>query len=469
MIIINIKNLIIFVLCLIVEFIVFAQSYNDIDINTYGSWLTMYSYLDLLKNSPINPDNNILCWPTKYLYSVLRTDFKVNSNRFVVVFRPRIREELYYLTNNKSIQNNYYEPVIGAIVDNDIKSINKIHSKFSLYINEAYAQFILLEDLILTYGIQNYQWGPAESVSPSNKIFKEEITQKGLMYEPLGKYIFRLNYTFAQYFSIIGMIELQERENNTKSVFNMKVSEGEFHLKGLLKTEIAWEGGSNYFGIVLGSIHKDKPWVGEYLSYNISFIDGLSFYFDSSHVKGSNTYYPVVYEYYQSIQSLNYVILEQNHKSSDKIFNTYVLGLKYDLEQGSIIRLEYINNSNGYTKKDYNLILNSFSDQDNPIQLNFYKTNLEKFYLSDLDLYGKKYLYFSLYYPDVFDISDLNLYFKNISSLDDNSQFWDLSLEYSLTDNSVISSSGSLYLGNDNSFLKTNLRSNYSIFYKYHF
>ena len=62
--------------------------------------------------------------------------------------------------------------------------------------------------LQFTYGLQNYQWGPAELLSPSNRLFHEVGVFRDPLYYVRGRISLRLNVSVGKEWSLVALAEL---------------------------------------------------------------------------------------------------------------------------------------------------------------------------------------------------------------------------------------------------------------------
>lgn len=282
--------------------------------------------------------------------------------------------------------------------------------------SEANAKINISDSFFVTYGLQNYQWGPAESASPSNKIFHETISAKDVLFETKGRHLARFNLTQGETLSEVFMMELSD---NGDPEFEYGES---FSHKLLSKTEFNWNGGVDYFGLVIGWRDKSGFWLGEYASYDV--LDGLSFFADISHVKGSLSWYPIT-------KSTGTIVLEQSKKDEDRIYTYSVLGAKYAFENGIDIRSEWVFHELGYSKTDLNRLWSAFKADSLP-QLLVLADNIKKMDRLGLEFLGQQYYMLSLRATDFLKVKNWLFYFRSMFSAQDGSSSFFLSSENSV-------------------------------------
>ena len=412
---------------------------EDLKFSGNLTWISAYVHLIPDEDNALNRENDNFLIPENNLVSEIRPNLKITSNSFQLVVRPKVVAEV----SRVKIDEKYEEP----------------KGKTSSTINEAFFNWGVSNAVTFSYGRQSYQWGAAESISPSNRIFHETSQSKNILYEVIGKDIARLNFTIGKAFSTVVMTEFQENEDQEPFRY-----EEEFVTKGLLKSEFAWNDGTDYFGVVFGGVEGGRGWFGEYFSLQVPFIDGLFLYGDASHQRGSAAWYPM-----SSTSVLNQspvVQLEQSKLEDDKVHSMVVGGLKYDFENGTILRAEYIKNDAGYTEEERNLFYASLANSS-PAQLAVAEKNIAAFQRTGLEFPGQKYWYTSAQVPDFLKIKDLTFYLRALYSETDHSASGYSSIDYLVGDAGTVSFSSSGDLGRPNTELRSAIKNSYALAYKH--
>lgn len=368
------------------------------------SSMAMYflgSHQSLVKDSPANPDNAVLGLEHSRATFDLRPSIKADSGDFQLIARPQFK-------------------TTAARVQKNGKAVAE-HPQSSARWLESYGVLTASDKLLVSYGLQNYQWGAAESLNPSNRIFHENIDSKGLLAAVQGKNLVRVNFSWTKHLTSILMSETEK----TKDGGEFRAEE-EFQTRSLMKHEVNWNSGADYLGLVFGAQERGSPWVGEY--FNLSLLDGLTFYGDASHIRNSEAWYPVL-EKSTQLPTKNVVQMRQSELHGNKSYTIAVGGLRYSFEGGSDIRFEYILNSSGWTKEESRRASLAL-DKTNALQLADYETNLKRILRPGLEYRGQKYGLVSLRVPDAFNFKDLVLYARTLRSLTDGSSSIYGSLEY---------------------------------------
>ncbi len=382
--------------------------------------------------SAVNPDNQVLQLPDRSFVSQFRPNLKIGNGQIQFIIRPRVHFEATRVVTGKDDDEKAHDP--DAVTDSQI--------------NEAYGQWTLNDSVTFAYGRQSYQWGAGESLSPSNRMFHDTAGQRGILYEVKGKNIARLNLTSGKAFSTVLMTEYEENED--EAPFR---AEQEFESTGLVKSEVSWNDGVDYFGVVVGGRQHGRGWLGQYFSVNAPFIDGLSLYADASQQRGSDAWYPVGYDVVGPAGATTVVTYEQTSVEAEKVRSLAVGGLKYDFVNGTILRGEYIFNQAGYDEDERELAISGFQSQ-NPAQLSVLEQNTNRFLKPGLDLPGRRFAYASLHFPNVFWITDLTFFTRGTRSLTDGSTAGYLSLDYKIGDHGTLSGSASGSRGQKDSELR---------------
>ena len=395
---------------------------------------------ELLDNS-LNPGKKALDIPTDKFITEIRPSIKVKDDQMQIVFRPRVKAT--YST--------------GYLTDTH----HDTEVAISSWVTDAFLQWTLSPELIFAYGRQNYQWGPAEVASPSNRIFHETARERGILYQPDGKNMARFNLSMGQNFSTVAMVEYEE--NTDEAPF---MAEKTFSATGLVKPEINWNGGVDYLGIVIGGREHWHPWVGEYFSIKVPFLEGLAVYGDASQQSGSYAWYPK--ESALSTGTLNApptTTMELAQSDNSSLYNFWVGGARYDFVGGSILRLEYIRHDAGYTTKERELLNRSFDSRD-PNQRQLSPLNLSRFMHSGLELPGQEYWFSSLHSPEVFGITDLTLYMRVLYAVADATASTYGSLEYQVGKSGTLSGSVLTTSGDKNGELSGTVSPSYVMAYR---
>jgi hypothetical protein len=379
-----------------------ALADDALSVRSSMSWYTYGSVLQPVEDSPVNPDNTVLQLDDQTGGIDIRPDIRAMSGALKLIARPQLKMQVS-------------KAIVGG---KDRPERPKSSGRWI----ESYGLLTASDKVQVSFGLQNYQWGAAESLNPSNRIFHENIDGKGLLYTVEGRNLGRVNISWTKRINTVLMSETEKAKDT--SLFR---AEETFQTKALMKHEINWNNGADYIGVVYGAPETGDSWFGEY--FNLSLFDGLSFYVDAAHQKNSEAWYPVL-EASAQAPNQQVVQLRQSKIGDGKFYTLAVAGLRYSFEGGSDLRFEYIANDAGWSKEESQravLALNLKS----PLQVADYSKNLQRILKPGLEYRGKSFALLSWRIPDVFDVKDFVVYVRTLRSVIDGSATYYGSTEYS--------------------------------------
>ncbi|MCM2353348.1 MAG: hypothetical protein NDI63_06975 [Pseudobdellovibrio sp.] len=329
-------------------------------------------------DSIINIGNEVLNIPETSVFLDQRAEFKWLINDAKIIFRPRL----------VSYQQNYK-------TETTLKNESKNDTDLNL--TDAFYEQYITDRIFTTVGLQVYQWGPAEILNPSNPFFHFNTDQRSLVYKEKGKALLRLNWNAKSDYNFVFMVE---PVSNNEAHW---IAEEKFKPQFAGKFETAWTGTRNFLGLAFGIPDNADFFIGEYFQYE--FTEGMSIYADAKHSVNNLFYEPQTDGVFQRMLP----------SDQDGAMSTLaVAGFRY--EDNFDARLEYIYNSAGYDQKKFDCALLA-SSQLSPYLVD----NIKRFQKSGLELLSQNYVYFSLRKTDPFEIKDLSLFFRSLTSLMDNS------------------------------------------------
>jgi hypothetical protein len=354
--------------------------------------------------------------PSAGLVSELKPQLKVVSPQAITLMaRPRIRMRYEQTT----VDGETAEPKGSARSE----------------LSEAFVQWTLSENVTFAYGKQYFSWGATESLTPSNRLFHETALARNVLYDVRGKNLARVNLSVGRALSLVLMTEYEET-GDEDDVF---IAEETFQSKALAKAEVSWNDGSDFFGIVAGGREEGRPWLGEYVSWTLPFVEGVSIYGDASHERGADVWYPGTKSAESPVfGSQKLRVLEKSELGDEKLRTLAVAGLRYDFENGATLRAEYIRNDAGYDEEQTKALHETFSPRELQrtgfVDQSLIATNFQRAHLRGTELPGQKYAYASLTWPKAFENADLQLFARSLYSLTDRSSSTYAAAEYALGD-----------------------------------
>jgi hypothetical protein len=291
---------------------------------------------------------------------------------------------------------------------------------------EAYLNWRPTNSLQVTYGLQNFQWGPAELLAPSNRIFHETGVFRDQLYYVRGRHLLRVNLSSGRQWSLVGLAELT---GNGEDPF---VAGERFERQGQVKGEYAAASGRGYLGVTAGARQGPRPWFGEYASYELA--GGLSAYVDATHTRGSRAWYPV------ALPSTEAATFARRDLDVDAWRTLAVAGMRYTFVAGPDARLEYLHQDAGYTRGELDLAAAALAAS--PAQA-------APFIAPGLEFLGRRLALASLRVPDLPPSDRLALQGRYLRSLTDRSGVAFLTGTLEAADAVVLFASGSLTHGRD--------------------
>lgn len=312
--------------------------------------------------SNFNPGNTVQKIPELGLRTDLIFDYRHTwGSRYKFVARPRGYLDAFQIRSQ--------EPVVI-----EQSSVGKVEFL------EVFGEAWISREVSFTLGLQNYQWGPAEIISPSNPIFHFDRDQRSLLWREGGHALARLNWTPSMEWSHVLIVE---------GVSNQELSfigDRPFVPKALLKSEVRdASDAQNYLGLVGGTEEESRPFGGIY--FNAMPTEGFSVYGDLRMTERPFRYTP------QVTSPLVYDMVET--ETAGEWQHVGVFGLRLETESLDI-RAEMISNPMGFDENQFQQALLS-AMPSNPQAT----TNLIRLNRPGLELLAKSYGYFSVRAPDI--------------------------------------------------------------------
>ncbi|HUP58263.1 MAG TPA: hypothetical protein VM598_12475 [Bdellovibrionota bacterium] len=344
--------------------------------------------------SAIDPTNRTLAIPRFGLFGDLRAGGKADLG--AVQLSARLREEI----------------VRGRVhFLSPAESIWDTETEFMVI--DASATWTVNDYLILSAGGQNYQWGPAELLSPSNTIFHFIPGQRTLRWIEPARWIGRANLSVGSSWSLVAMIEALEQKESTF------IADVPFKPIALLKAEYRAETGNHYVGATASqTVSRMFHW-GEYGSYSI--LEGFSVYGDLRHSVGSESWYPVV-------NPDTTISMLQSERDSDDLFTLAIFGLRF--EDRVDARIEYVHNDYGYSSTDQSRALQGIRVPSPQLPSNFLRL-----LAPGLEMPSRDVIYASVRVPDLGPAKELAVTGRYLLSLTDRSGAAGATGEWLLSDN----------------------------------
>ena len=278
-------------------------------------------------NSSQNPGNNFLQIP-RYLADLeIRPDLRLNIDPFEFSIKPRMR--LDYSDWREGLR--------------------KGNSQWNVdwYINEWLARWKVLQNLFVSYGRENLQWGPSFLFSPSNPFFQDNGRRNPYVEVP-GMDFGRLVWIPESSWTLSFIANTDEGENKThgldpfEKIFIPPNGLPPFERTYAFKVD--YTGRENYGSVILSYREDSKISVGFFGGWTIS--DAVVLYGEGVITQGSDALYP------KRDSSPLGASMQPFHKNDSTIKPILLIGGSYTFAGGGTFYLEYAYNSPGYSDSE---------------------------------------------------------------------------------------------------------------------
>ena len=267
------------------------------------------AYQNAAKSSQ-NPHNDFYQIPRYLAEFEFRPDARINLNRLDLSVNPRVNLE--WTAWEDGIRK-------GDTDWND-----------DWFVNEWLARIRITEDMFVSYGRENLQWGPSFLCSPSNPFFRDN-GQSNPMREVPGMDFGRLVWLpgMSWTFSLIANPD----EGRQEFLFF------EFEKTYALKLDYAGQGG--YASLILSHKEKDRNRLGVFGGWTAS--DALLLYGEGAIARGADALYP------KTANNPFGATMEAVYDDDSSLKGTLLAGGSYTFEVGPTISVEYVYNGAGYS------------------------------------------------------------------------------------------------------------------------
>jgi hypothetical protein len=369
----------------------------------------------LPRDTPVNPENRVLLVPQAAASSELRPDLRLELGKELQgIVRPRLLVEAQ-------------RPYAGGTWQPE-------RSDARAEWIELYGSWRLDDRLAVAYGLQNFQWGPAELVSPSNRIFHETGFARDPLYVVYGKHLARVNVSFGREWSAVVLAEVRP---NAAAPF---IAGEPFDPKGQSKLEWSATNGRGYAAVTAGAGARSRGFFGEYASASIT--DGWSIYADAVHQMGSRAWYPVIDGAGEAAFA---------HTATGRGLRTLALGgIRYTFEGGADARLEYLFDETGWTDAQLALASRAASTSSAGIPP---AQAVSAWLAPGFEILGRQHAYVSLRIPDLPPAKRAVLQLRYLAALEDGSGALFGTVSYAATDSIVLFASAAGTYGSEHGAL----------------
>ena len=357
-------------------------------------WITAVRATDPA-DTALNPGNEAFRVPQFVALTEVRPNLRVEAgSRWQLVFRPRWRGTAASTWTDAAPRRDQLEGTFD--------------------VPELYVSWRPSDVVSIAYGLQNFQWGPAELLSPSNRVFHEVGTFRDPLYYVRGRHLVRVNVSSGKQWSAVALAEVGGTDEPA-----FRAGE-HFEPAGQAKAEFTTASGGSYVGVTGGARQGERPWFGEYGS--VTLVAGLSAYVDAVHQQGSPAWYPVA----AGPSSAGFARVD---RASDAVRTLVVGGLRYSFVNGTDLRVEYMHQDAGYRRSQFDLAALAVATQPS-------RETADRWLRPGLEFIGRDLLLGSVRVPDMPPSRRIGLHAQYLASLTDRS-----GLVYATT---VVDASGAL-------------------------
>jgi hypothetical protein len=299
-----------------------VAEYFSFDLRTLASGI-----IQKPTDSSQNPGNNFLQLPHYLADLEIRPDLRLNIDPLELSVKPRMR--LDYSVWREGLRK-------GDSEWND-----------DWFINEWLARCKVRENLFLSYGRENLQWGPSFLFSPSNPFFKDNGRRNPYVEVP-GMDFGRLVWIPETSWTLSFIANTDEGQNKThgldpfEKIFYAPNGLAPFERTYALKVD--YTGRENYGSMILSYKEDSETLLGFFGGWTIS--DAILLYGEGVMTQGSEALYP------KRDSSPFGASMQKFHKDDSTMKPIVLIGGSYTFAGSGTFTLEYAYNSPGYSDSE---------------------------------------------------------------------------------------------------------------------
>jgi len=350
----------------------------DVRLLSYGVFRTP-------ADSTQNPSNEFLQLPRHIGTLDARPDFHLDLGRLELSAKPR--GELSY-------QDRY---------------------KGDWRLNEWLTRFKVRENLFVSYGRENLQWGPSFLFSPSNPFFVDNGRRNTYMEVP-GMDFGRLVWLPDKNWTISFIANAGAGAYKTAESGSHDFSAPLYQFDKSYALKADYSGRSNYLSLIFSRKENAETALGFY--GGITAADAVLLYAEGSIERGSRGFYPVA-----GRSPFGYS-MEMAHAHDSRLYPVVLVGGSYTFQSKGVLTLEYAHYSPGYS----GLEANNYYDlrekaaaafEQGGVLAGFARQNLGSTALNGLRFLRRNYVIAQYSQPDIVNRIDVTL--RWTQGLDDGS------------------------------------------------
>jgi hypothetical protein len=380
----------------------------DLRILTYG-------LIQEPANSSQNAGINFLQIPHYLADLEIRPDLRLNIDPIELSAKPRMRLEYNVWREGK----------------------HKGESKWidDWYINEWLARLKVLQNLFISYGRENLQWGPSFLFSPSNPFFQDNGRRNPYLEVP-GMDFGRLVWIPESSWTLSFIANTDEGRNK---------SNGPNPFKRTYGLKIDYTGRENYGSIILSYKEDSQTLLGFFGGWTIS--DAILLYGEGVIAQGSKALYP------RKDNSPFGASMQKLYQDDSTIKPILLIGGSYTFGTNGTLAVEYAYNSQGYSDSEADIYCSLRRKAANAIDLGGRISGLAQMTLGQTAGTGLKFLrknYAMLQYTQNNIQNTVDLTLRWTQNLDDGSGQLTGLVSYSLGNHLELFSVGTVMAGGKN-------------------
>ncbi len=265
-------------------------------------------------HSTQNPGNNFLQLPHYLLNLEIRPDLRLKLESLELMAKPRMK-----------LEDNFWQ---------EGSRCGENQEKNEEYINEWLARWRARENLFISYGRENLQWGPSFLFSPSNPFFQDNGRRNPFQEVP--------GMDFGRIVWIPGNSWTLSFIANTDKGRNQPLGPDPFKKTYALK--IDYTGRENYSSVILSHSEGSKDSLGFFGGWTVS--DAILLYGEGVLSQGNRDLYP------QADGSPFGASLQNLHQDDPAIIPILLAGGSYTFETKGTLTLEYLYYGPGYNSEE---------------------------------------------------------------------------------------------------------------------
>jgi len=285
------------------------------------------------------------------------------------------------------------------------------------YINEWLTRLKVLQNLFISYGRENLQWGPSYLFSPSNPFFQDNGRRNPYLEVP-GMDFGRLVWIPGSSWTLSFIANTDEGNNKT-------IGPNPFERTYSLKVD--YTGRESYGSIILSYKEDSQTLLGFFGGWTVS--DAILLYGEGVIAQGSRALYP------KEDNSPFGASMQKIYQDDSTIKPVLLIGGSYTFGTNGTLTLEYAYNSPGYSNAEADRYYNLRHKAANALDLSSRISGLAQMTLGQTANTGLRFLrknYAMLQYTQNNIINSIDLFLRWTQNLDDRSgQFTGL-VTYSL-------------------------------------